>query len=116
MALQLYADRCTERRRMLDEAAARVVAVCRAHPEVRAAYVFGSYARETIGPKSDLDVLIVRETDLGIVDRVADLAFELRGPVRMDLVVVTPEEWRTTFPSSSFGRTVLAEARQIHAA
>lgn len=116
MALQLYADRCAERRRLLDEAVVRVIAVCGAHPEVRAAYAFGSYARGIVGPRSDLDVLVVRETDLGIVDRVADLAFELRGPVRVDLVVVTPEEWRTTFPASSFGRTVLAQARQIHAA
>jgi predicted nucleotidyltransferase len=116
MALQRYEARCAERRRLLDEAAARVVAVCRSHPEVHAAYTFGSYARGGIGPHSDLDVLIVRDTDLGIVDRVADLAFELRGPIRIDLVVVTPEEWRTTFPGSSFGRTVLSEAKQIHAA
>ncbi|MFY9779275.1 MAG: nucleotidyltransferase domain-containing protein [Candidatus Baltobacteraceae bacterium] len=115
MALQLYAGRCTERRRLLDEAAAHVVALCRAHPEVRAAYVLGSYARATIGPKSDLDVLIERETDLGIVDRVADLAFEHRAPVRMNLVVITPENAERRSPARvSAGRSWPMRGRFMH--
>ncbi len=116
MPLVLYDDRCRERRRLLDRALARVVAVCAAHRDVRAAYVFGSYAREAVGPRSDLDVLVVRETPLGIVERVADLAWELRGPGHVELVVVTPQEYATTFARSGFGRTVLAEAKAIYAA
>jgi len=65
---------------------------------------------------SDLDILIVRDTELGIVDRVADLAFAARTVVALDLVVVTPEERETTFSRSSFGRTVLSTAQRIYAA
>ncbi len=116
MALQRYADRCRDRRVLLDEAMRNVVAVCRAEPSVREAYVVGSYATEKIGPTSDLDVLVVRATDLGIIDRAIDLKMAARSRVSIDLVVVTPYEFECTFPASSFGRTVLAMARRIYAA
>ena len=116
MPLRLYADRVAERRVLLAAALQRVIAACCAEPEVREAFVFGSYAAGLVGPESDLDVLIVRETQLGIVDRVADLKFASRSPIGIDLVVVTPEEYRTTFRASSFGATVLAQAIRIYAA
>lgn len=116
MPLKRYAVRCRERQTLLEEALARIVAVCRDEPEVREAYVFGSFAAGRIGPTSDLDVLIVRETSLGIVDRVADLSFAARSRVPIDLVVVTPGELESTFAASSFGRTVLEQARLVYAA
>lgn len=116
MALQHYAVRCEERRRLLHDALERVLNACRAQPEVREAYVFGSYGSGLIGPTSDLDVLIVRETDLGPVDRVADLKLASRGRVGIDLVVVTPQEYRTTFGASSFGRSIIGTARRVYAA
>ncbi|GAC1399472.1 MAG: hypothetical protein NVS2B8_16650 [Vulcanimicrobiaceae bacterium] len=115
MPLQRYADRCRDRRILLDEAVQNVVAACRAEPSVREAFVFGSYATEKIGPTSDLDVLVVRETDLGIIDRAVDLKMAARSRVNVDLVVVTPYEYAHTFPASSFGRTVLAMAKRIYA-
>jgi len=114
--LQRYPDRCSERRRLLEVAVERMIAACRAEPEVREAFVFGSFAAGAIGPTSDLDVLVVRETGLGIVDRVADLKLAARSPVGIDLVVITPDELRTTFAASSFGRTVLQSAKRIYAA
>jgi predicted nucleotidyltransferase len=116
MALRLYADRCAERRELLAKALERVVAVCGTEPEVREAFVFGSFATGRVGPTSDLDVLIVRDTELGIVDRVADLKFAARGEVGLDLIVVTPQEYSSTFMASSFGRTVLAQARRVYVA
>ena len=83
---------------------------------MREAFVFGSCATGAIGPTSDLDILVVRDTDLGIVDRVADLHFAARSEVGIDLIVVTPEELVSTFAASSFGRTVLQNSRRIYAA
>lgn len=116
MALQRYAVRCEERRQIRGEALERVLHVCRARPDVRAAYVFGSYAAGKVGPTSDLDVLIVRDTQLGIIDRVADLKFASRARVGIDLVVVTPEEYRTSFRASSFGWSIIDRARCVYAA
>lgn len=116
MALQRYADRCNARRVLLGVALERVVAALKLEPEVRAAFVFGSFATDRVGPLSDLDVLVVRDTTLGIVDRVADLKLAARGPVPLDLIVVTPEELETTFRRSSFGATILRTGKLIYAA
>jgi predicted nucleotidyltransferase len=116
MALRLYADRCAERRGLLENALEKVVAVCGTEPEVREAFVFGSFATGRVGPTSDLDVLIVRDTELGIVDRVADLKLAAQDKVGLDIIVVTPQEYRSTFAASSFGRTVLAQAKRVYAA
>ena len=116
MALKRYADRCEDRRVLLDEALQNVVAACSVEPSVCEAYVFGSYAKKKIGPTSDLDILVVRDTDLGIIDRAVDLKKAARSRVNVDLVVVTPYEFAHTFPASSFGRTVLEMAKRIYAA
>jgi len=101
---------CSERR------SSASLPACAAEPEVREAFVFGSYATGRVGPTSDLDVLVVRETELGIVDRVADLQYAARSATGLDLVVVTPGEYRTTFRASSFGATILSQAIRIYAA
>ncbi len=116
MALRSYAERCAERQILLEQALGKVVAVCRAEPEVVEAFVFGSFAVVRVGPTSDLDVLVVRDTALGIVDRVADLKVAAQARVGLDLIVVTPQEYRSTFAASSFGRTVLAQAKRVYAA
>ncbi len=87
--------------------------LCAAEPSVCEAYVFGSYANEEVGPTSDLDVLVVRETALGIIDRVVDLKMAARSEISIDFVVVTPHELDNNFPTSSFGRTVLASAKRF---
>jgi len=60
---------------------------------VRAAYVFGSYARDDADCYSDLDVLIMQETERPFLERFRDFdtVFDL-GPA-VDLFVYTPEEF-----------------------
>ncbi len=78
-------------------------------------YAFGSYATGRIAPTSDLDLLVVRETPLRRVLREDDIRARLNVAVGYDFVVVTPEEYRDDLPGSSFGRTILAQARRIDA-
>lgn len=68
------------------------------YPEVAAAYLFGSAARGTMGPDSDVDLgLVMRDrrwTALDAYDRLADLASraEAAAPGRMiDVVVLDPQ-------------------------
>jgi predicted nucleotidyltransferase len=111
-----YAERCDEQRHRLDAAAADVVSICRALGDVHAVYAFGSYAAERIGPDSDLDLLIVRETSLRRVLREDAIRERLTISVGYDFVVVTPDEYRDVLPTTSFGRTILAQARRLDAA
>lgn len=65
--------------------------VARARP--RRVIVFGSYAKGTAGPRSDLDILVERETDLPMPQRATDLSPICAGYlVPIDLHVYTPEE------------------------
>jgi len=111
MALKRYADRYLDRRGLLDEAVRNVSAACRAEARVREAFVFGSYPTSKIGPTSDLDVLVVRDTELGIIDRVIDLRLASLSRVTIDMVVVTPYELANTFSTSSFGRVTASLRR-----
>lgn len=78
--------------------------------------VFGSCAREDAQWDSDLDLLVVMQTELPLVDR----ALKIRNlfehiPCPMDIVVYTPEEvanWRQV--PSSFIHQVLAEGRLLY--
>ena len=56
--------------------------------------VFGSVARHEATEDSDLDILVVMETDLDLLHRGTDIRRALRGiMIPMDIVVVTPEEF-----------------------
>jgi predicted nucleotidyltransferase len=111
-----YADRAAARQARLERAADRFVAACRARDDVRAVYAFGSLGRGDVGPRSDLDLLVVRETAKRGVERGVDLAIAADVGVELDLVVVTPEEFREQLPSSRFGSSILADARCLYAA
>jgi len=108
--------RCEARARTLDAALRQFVAAVRTMSGVHAIYVFGSFAEGNVGPYSDLDLLVVRETALTGPERGADLVIEAKLDIPCDLVVVTPSEYRDRLPNTSFGRTILASARMAHAA
>jgi predicted nucleotidyltransferase len=101
---------------ILESAIAAFVATAKRHQDVEAVYVFGSVAENRVGPHSDLDLLVVRETTLVGPERGADLAIEARLDVAFDLVVVTRQEFRDRLPLTSFGRTILKAARRVDAA
>lgn len=111
-----FLERSEARRRELEIALERFITICRARPDVRAIYTFGSFAASKTGPRSDLDLLVVRETTIRGIERGADLAIAADLGVALDLIVVTPEEYREGLPSTSFGRTILSTARSVYAA
>lgn len=112
----VYAERCARRRAVLDAAAAELVAICNRLTDVRAVYVYGSYAGATVGPWSDLDVLIVRDTTLRRMQRDEDIRRAMTVAVGCDILVVTPEEFREILPGTSMGRSILAQAKLLYAA
>ena len=58
--------------------------------------VFGSAAKGEAGDRSDLDILVVMETDLFYYRRAPEIRKKLLGiPLAMDILVTTPEEFRT---------------------
>lgn len=60
----------------------------------RAAYLIGSRARGTADEHSDIDVIIVAESDRPQVERFKDyLTAIVASPVGIDLLIYTPEEF-----------------------
>ena len=59
----------------------------------RKAVVFGSYARGNADRYSDLDIIIVHNTDKGFFDRASDFR-EVRSawPRSLDMLIYTPDE------------------------
>jgi predicted nucleotidyltransferase len=114
--LRLYRERVAERRERLTLALQRFVEVCRNDASVIAVYAHGSFVTGKIGPTSDLDLLVVRETDLPRHFRADDLVLAATGDVPLDVLVVTPQEFAERLPTSTFGATILATMRRVDAA
>lgn len=98
---------------------ARVVAtlVSAYHPE--RVFAFGSHARGTAKPDSDLDLLVVLSEDVAFPHRLWSDALARIGThdVPIDLVFMAAQDfaWRAASPAS-LPATVLREGREIYAA
>jgi uncharacterized protein len=99
----------------LEAGLARIVAALRRLPEVRRVSVFGSYARGRRDLFTDLDILVVMETDESIPERLSRLYGLLDAGVDMDLIVWTPAE-HARMRLRPFGRAIEASERVLHEA
>ena len=62
----------------------------------RSAYLFGSRARGTEDPESDVDLVIVADTERPFVERCLDFMELVRvSPAPVEMLVYTPFEFRT---------------------
>ena len=82
----------------------------------RAAWIFGSHARGTAGPDSDIDVIVVAPTRRPFVDRFRDyLPAIVDAGIGVDLLVYTPGEFaQMKAEERPFLVDALAGARQVH--
>jgi len=71
-------------------------------PKVRAAYLFGSLARNEIHAWSDIDLILVADTKLPFVERPQQFTHLFENiPYAIDLLVYTPEEFTDLAESDS---------------
>ncbi|MEO9096617.1 MAG: nucleotidyltransferase domain-containing protein [Candidatus Baltobacteraceae bacterium] len=113
--MQSYEVRCATRRAHLEAAVAEFVALCAERSDICEAFVFGSFARDEVGPHSDLDVLVIRQTDAPRLSRGDDLLVARKSAIPIDLIVLRPDEYAKRLELTGFGKTILAEARKIYA-
>jgi predicted nucleotidyltransferase len=83
------------RKRVPEAELCRLVPVLRRLPGVREAWLFGSLAAGQVHAGSDIDLLVVRDTDELFPDRLVTLVRELEPKVRVDVFVYTPAEFET---------------------
>ena len=82
-------------------------------PAVQKVVLFGSYAAGRRDLLTDLDMLVVMDSDLDFVARGAELARRLRAGVALDLVVYTPREMEK-MSQRRFLRHALASGRLLY--
>jgi len=94
----MTADISLERKRKeycnaLDEAFQRIVDGVGHIPEFERAILFGSYARGRRDLFTDLDLVVVMDSQADFIQRGADLRMRLGARVDLDLQVYTPAEF-----------------------
>lgn len=82
-------------------------------PAVHKVILFGSYAAGRRDLLTDLDMLVVMDSDLDFVARGAELARRLRAGVALDLLVYTPREMEQ-MSRRPFLRHALASGRTLY--
>ncbi|GAB4445571.1 MAG: hypothetical protein OHK0011_27310 [Turneriella sp.] len=82
---------------------------------VAAAYLFGSLAEGRATRDSDIDLLLVVETDRPFIERWRDFADVLQGEYAIDLLVYTPAEFEhlTANPTAGFWRSFVTCHRRL---
>lgn len=80
--------------------------------------LFGSAARGDADAQSDLDFVVIKQTDQSFLERLKEAALLLvKAPGSIDILVYTPEEWqRMQEAESPFAERVHTEGRVVYEA
>jgi predicted nucleotidyltransferase len=77
----------------LETSLERIITQVREIPEILKVISFGSYASGRRDLFTDLDLIVIVETEKEFIRRTADLYQVLKSDVDLDLLVYTPEEF-----------------------
>jgi len=77
-------------------------------PAVERISLFGSYARGRADLFTDLDILVIMQTDRPFIERAGEIHSMLRLPVDADVICYTPEEFGR-MRDSAFVRKILED-------
>ena len=102
-----------EHHRSLETTFERILNQVSEIPEILKVISFGSYARGMRDLFTDLDLIVIMETEKEFVQRTADLYQLLQSDVDLDLLVYTPEEFKK-MREGSFLRKALQNGQVIY--
>jgi predicted nucleotidyltransferase len=78
------------------------------------AYLVGSFARGEWDDYSDIDLIVVKETDTKFLDRLKEFGELLKPYFAIDVLVYTPEEFVKMPGISGFFRHAMKDAVKIY--
>lgn len=91
--MELDTQTAAQRKEALEEELRRIIAILVEKYQPEKVILFGSLATGRINEWSDIDLLIIKETDKRPLDRATDVTAMLNYPrIAMDIFVYTPEE------------------------
>jgi predicted nucleotidyltransferase len=102
-----------ERRKELEEALELTVALFPSM-DVEKAILIGSLAKGDVHSFSDIDLIIIKKTDLPFFKRFDEFYVKLPVEVGMDILIYTPEEFLEMKDSRGFLRHALKTGKIIY--
>ena len=103
----------SERKAQLELELARMVRVLSADATVEKMIVFGSLASGEIHEWSDIDLLVVKETDKRFIERLHEVRLSVMPQEAVDFVVYTPHEFYVLAPQRRFVREEIVEKGRV---
>ena len=91
----------------------RYLDLLKQHYDPQRVILFGSMASDQISEWSDLDLVIVMDSDSRFLDRTKEVMRLLRPRVGVDILVYTPEEFEQLCEERAFVRTEIAEKGKV---
>lgn len=107
-----WQERRAERQALLECELERIVLVLR-QMGVQRVILFGSVAREKIGAWSDLDLIVVLDSDQPFIKRLGFLYERIQPRVGLDLMAYTPQEFEA-IRERPFIRQALREGKVLY--
>jgi predicted nucleotidyltransferase len=98
------AEMTTSRRELLDKELHRYLALLVEQYRPQKVLLFGSMVDDKTSAWSDLDLVIVKETNRRFLDRIKDVMELLRPRVGVDILVYTPQEFEQLSHERAFVR------------
>ena len=83
---------------------------------IKRAILFGSAARGDVAGASDIDLILVKDTEKRFVDRLEEAILALEPRVGLDVLVYTPEEFEVLLAERPFIQAAVAEGRILYEA
>ena len=103
------------RRRLLERELKRWLPLLIAHERPEKIIVFGSYCTDQVGEWSDLDMVIVKETQAPFLDRTRQVLELLKPQVGVDVLVYTPREFEQLSQERAFVRQeIVTKGRVVY--
>ena len=103
-------DATVERRRdLLETELQRYLKILQERYDPDKVLLFGSLAAGNIREWSDLDLVIVKQTNLRFLDRIKEVIQSLDPQVGVDILVYTPEEFDTLLRDREFVQREIGE-------
>lgn len=107
------AERITRRRVLLQSELDRYRAVLVAEYRPQMVLLFGSMADGETTERSDLDLVIIKETDQRFPDRIKEVMQLLKPKVGVDILVYTPAEFARLSQERAFMRDEVMEKGKV---
>ncbi|MBI1929194.1 nucleotidyltransferase domain-containing protein [Candidatus Poribacteria bacterium] len=98
---------------MLDEQLPQIVSAIIREYNPEKIILFGSLATGTTGEWSDIDLLVIKETDQKFFDRLNEIARKCDNQVGMDCLVYTPREYEQESAENPFFREEIVKKGRV---